>query len=299
MSEFLESKRLKCKLLVVLPVRDEEHFIRQSIESVQENSPPDTQLLVFDNASNDRTVDEVSDTQKIFPNIHIVCRKGQPEPAWKNWQAAFDAAFKLFDPDFFCFVAGDDWVTGNYLVNAVESLSHESTRSFAYPDFRVGNEAAALILREIDRESSFRGAFMLGYQWERAHLMYSVFRCQDIMEVMSNPVAKLREETTGDWWLVFAMLYELNLGAKHVHGTYMKRPRVVTNWKAFHEGLDDSEPVEQIGFLRVFQLEFLVPLLQMLQRWKTVKSKSAILGATLGTLWRRLKTLIIRPGAKK
>ncbi len=291
-----ESNPENCRLLVIVPVLNEALHIEECLKSVVENSPESTRILVFDNASSDTTVSLVQSMAKVDRRIQVVASEySSPLPSWRNWERAAKTYSQYCSPDYVAFLSGNDAISQNYFLNAVHALMESGKDSnYGYCDFLQDDQGGVRLLSQISRETKIGMAFRLGFFWERAHLIYSVFPRPLFDSLTDNPVSKFRNEKTGDWWFTYALQFEFSTIGHHVSGLYQKRAREVLDWHAYHEGLEPNPYSSKVHPLRTLYEEFSNPLSEAKHRWRIVSSQSTIIIATLGTLTRRILNLIHR-----
>ena len=93
------------KLSVCIPTYNREHFIGSTIESIISEANEDVDIIISDNASNDRTEELVRKYQKIFPRIHYF-RWDENVGADRN----FLKVIELAESEYCWFMGSDDLV---------------------------------------------------------------------------------------------------------------------------------------------------------------------------------------------
>jgi len=105
------------RVSILLPVHNEEKFVKLAIESVLNQTIDDIELIVVDDGSTDNTKDIVSSLASHDTRVKAIF----PGKVGKN--AAYNIAFGVSSGDLFVFFAGDDVLPANSIEKRIAPLS--------------------------------------------------------------------------------------------------------------------------------------------------------------------------------
>ena len=129
---------------VILPAYNVENFIGKCLESLENQSYPNIEIIVVDDGSTDSTAEVVLEIQKQYSNIRYIYQENQGSgPARNNGLSNATGKFVIFvDPD--------DWVDINMVDNLVRAQAEDNADLVCsgYTDilFEAGKE-----IRQIQR----------------------------------------------------------------------------------------------------------------------------------------------------
>ncbi|GAA3988911.1 glycosyltransferase family 2 protein [Thermobifida alba] len=103
-------------LSVIVPVRDVEPFIADTLESLRRNARPDFEFIVVDDGSSDATPDVVEESG--LPGLTLL-RSDQPTGP----SAARNRGMAEAKGRYLTFLDGDDWLAPDHLPAAVEAIA--------------------------------------------------------------------------------------------------------------------------------------------------------------------------------
>ena len=112
------------KISIIMPVYNAEKFIKQSIDSILNQSHKDFELVIIDDGSTDKTSDYIQsyikDSRLKYFNFG---RLGKVK--------AFNKGYEQATSDFVCFFHGDDLMTGESIISRLEPLMKSSDKLVA------------------------------------------------------------------------------------------------------------------------------------------------------------------------
>jgi glycosyltransferase involved in cell wall biosynthesis len=138
------------RVAIGIPVYNGENFLEQAIRSVVHQDFQDIQVIICDNASNDRT-QEISRQFAARHKEITYYRNSQNIGAGPN----FNKVFSLCTGEYFQWIAHDDWISDNYVRLCAEALDRNPDAVLAHgvtqcvdeaghPIDRIGNELHGL-----------------------------------------------------------------------------------------------------------------------------------------------------------
>ena len=130
------------KVSIAIPVYNGGNFVVQAIQSAVEQDLQDIEVIVCDNASNDRTPEICRAFARRWPNVEYH-RNPRNIGAGPN----FNKAFHLSTGKYFQWVAHDDWLSANYARRCAKALDQAPDAVLAHGVTQCVNEAG----RPIDR----------------------------------------------------------------------------------------------------------------------------------------------------
>jgi glycosyltransferase involved in cell wall biosynthesis len=180
-----EKEFIKDQVTVVIPVYNEERFLRQALESVVEQVDC---VIIGDNASSDGTEAICREFAEKYPHIKYF----RHEKNYGNvWNSVY--CYKLVETEFVFHIGGHDLIPSNYVTVLKETLKNNPDAICAYADCQFIDCDGNNILREEYNNPSCQIApFFAGKQsLIRAcnfvfknmpcRLIYGLFRTQDIL----------------------------------------------------------------------------------------------------------------------
>ncbi|MGI9534364.1 MAG: glycosyltransferase family 2 protein [Thermodesulfobacteriota bacterium] len=123
------------KVSIGMPVYNAENYIEQAIDSILDQTYTDFELIISDNASNDRT-EEICRSYFKKDNRIRYFRNDINFGASRNFNTVFDLA----KGEYFKWAAHDDTIAPDYLSKCVEILENDSTTVFCYTKTKIVNE---------------------------------------------------------------------------------------------------------------------------------------------------------------
>jgi glycosyltransferase involved in cell wall biosynthesis len=112
------------KILILIPVYNEELYLHRAISSVLSQDLKDLKIVISDNYSSDRTLDVIDKLQDIHPSIQVI--RPVEHMAWQDhWNWAVNFVTSNFKFDFFHFLAGDDYFACSNYLSSLSSISSE------------------------------------------------------------------------------------------------------------------------------------------------------------------------------
>jgi glycosyltransferase involved in cell wall biosynthesis len=121
-----EKEYIKDQVTVVIPVYNEEHFLRQALESVVEQVDC---VIIGDNASSDGTEAIGREFAEIYPHIKYFRHE-------KNFGSVWNSAYcyKLVKTEFVFHIGGHDMIPPDYVAKLKETLKTNHDVICAYSD---------------------------------------------------------------------------------------------------------------------------------------------------------------------
>jgi len=199
--------KLSTVVLLICPVRNEGERVHRLLDSLQKQSFKDWQILFYDNASIDNTVDVIGKYAESDSRIHMQLSTDAAHMN-TNFNRAVSVAFAMFEYQYVGFVGGDDeYEETAYLSHLTKVLEEGNT--IAVPEFREISELASyerhLRITAIHR-SNARNRMELASNTDNVALMYALFQAKDFISIFKNSYSQLTTNMSSDWWFVFAAL---------------------------------------------------------------------------------------------
>ncbi|MBN1464484.1 glycosyltransferase family 2 protein [candidate division KSB1 bacterium] len=175
------TKKRRPLVSIGMPVYNAERYVRQSIESLQNQTYDHFELIISDNASTDATIDICQELARHDERIALVrCDKNLG--AAKNYNKVFHLAQGVH----FKWAASDDLCAADYLARCVAVLEDDASVILAYPKTILIDEFGNK-LRDYDdglhlKSKSASGRFL--------QLVYSVGECNAVFGLIRSDVLK-------------------------------------------------------------------------------------------------------------
>ena len=113
----LQDAEVMPTLSVVLPVRDAEPFIAQTLASLQSNQRNDFEFVVVDDGSRDGTSEIIDDVGASLPGMRVIRHETAVGLA-----DARNAGLAVAQGRLVTFLDGDDWLLPGYLADLVSAI---------------------------------------------------------------------------------------------------------------------------------------------------------------------------------
>lgn len=121
------------KLSIGLPVRDGERYLEGAVRSILEQTNGDFELIISDNASEDRT----PEICRSFDDSRIVYHR-QAKNLGAAWN--FNHVFELSRAEYFKWAAHDDLLAPNHFERCIEALENDPQAVLSYTGVQSINE---------------------------------------------------------------------------------------------------------------------------------------------------------------
>jgi len=195
------SANSKAKVLLICPVRNEIDRIDKLIHSLRAQIFTNWNVVFFDNASNDGTLEKLekfsSEDYRVRVDTQTI-----PVPIHQNFRRAFEYSANSHE-QYLQFVAADDFLGENYLESAIREISRTAS------DFIVGkiqHFSGDQFLEENDflelcdlPNNAERAAFALRNYWI-CNALYGFYHRKFFLEVLGRPEAAFTDNLSSDWW---------------------------------------------------------------------------------------------------
>ena len=128
------------RVSIGLPVHNGERYLEETLESVLKQTFPDFELIIYDNASTDRTP-EICRAFLEQDNRIRYFNSGRNEGASAN----FNRAFRASRGEYFKWIAHDDLIAPSYLEKCVEVLDRDDSVALCCSRVVLINEAGDIL----------------------------------------------------------------------------------------------------------------------------------------------------------
>ncbi len=192
----------------IIPVYNEEKYLRQCLESIINLMDTSFEICISDNCSTDQTWDIILAFAQKYSCIKVT-RTDYGVHMFDN----FHSALRLATGRYFVHVGGDDYISKNYITDAIMLLERDPSLSFVVPRIDAFSDRLKTKLRSYPL-GNFEPEFTQGisepvsYFLNNVHLEYlivgGVFKA-DLLKtavVMSNSTC----EATASWYMLYVML---------------------------------------------------------------------------------------------
>jgi glycosyltransferase involved in cell wall biosynthesis len=195
------------KVLILLPVFDEENNLERLLNSIIEQKHKDWILAFQDNASKDKSIKILTDFSKIDHRIVGKSLERTVSGA-ENWKSLAKWALSDFETDYVCWVSGDDkWSHASYLNNLIEEAERTKNVAIIAPIFQttdtVGNLVGGPI--ELKAEGPLRVRKLLK-NWHYVNLILGLYPREIFEKIFNSPSAQFTDTKYLDWWWTYTAL---------------------------------------------------------------------------------------------
>lgn len=131
-------------ITVILPIHNEEHYIKKCLEAILSQGFPQDQIeiLVADGCSEDGTRDIVAEYQKIHPNIRLIDNPGKIVPIGMNLALRESKGEIIIRVDGHCVIASD------YVSNCRHHLLNDKVDGVGGPMHTIGEDHISEVIAQ-------------------------------------------------------------------------------------------------------------------------------------------------------
>ncbi len=201
------------KVLIYLPVFNDEKRIARAINSVATQSHSNWQLLISDNSSTDNTLDFV---KPYLNDPRIICKSLNVHvSAAANFNSIANLISDTSEFDLVCFMASDDyWGDENHLKNLINNFIANYPRDavkLVLPIYSsVSNSSTSKSWQiKIKASSSFYPFRILHLFriWGTVNLVYGLYEKDFFIDVLNSKFSRLTNSNPyTDWWWTYLVL---------------------------------------------------------------------------------------------
>lgn len=187
--DLIASTQTTPKVSIGMPVYNGEKYIRNALDSLLNQTFPNFELIISDNASTDRTKEICCEYASKDSRIRYF-RQAENNGAIANFQFVLDQA----SGEFFMWAAYDDLWSSNFLKDAVGSLKNKKV-DYVFPSFELksiklgyAKKFSLNIFRFIESENQrvrVLNFCNLHYLSLSVNIVYSLFRIEFLKKVLS------------------------------------------------------------------------------------------------------------------
>lgn len=170
------------KLTVILISYNEAEYLRQSIESILNQTYKNMELIIIDDGSSDGSIDIIKDYEKKYPDLikHFVMNRndGVKLPSLRV-SNSLKFAFSKSTGDYFALLSGDDYFCdNNKLENDIKVLRKKNIVA-TVSDFNLKYE---------DKEVAIKNFTPMGVFWsgDYAHISCFTFKRECLKNILNN-----------------------------------------------------------------------------------------------------------------
>ena len=117
----MEFTEKNCKISVIIPVYNAEKYIRETLNSIIDQSYKNWEIILVENGSEDKSPDIIREYEKKYPGIRMIKGPGKgPGPARNR-------GLKLAKGDYIVFVDADDYIEKNMYKIMIAQMESDST----------------------------------------------------------------------------------------------------------------------------------------------------------------------------
>lgn len=200
---------LSKKILILMPVYNEETNIGRTISAVLTQTLPNFTLMIQDNNSSDRTLEIITNFAKQDPRIQIF-HENKTIPAHENWFSLANKVPDILKYDFCTWLAGDDlWSNEFYLENLADLLLINPQIGAACPIFRISTRDDGIlkeICTDINEDRPVKRIIKLCKNWDHVHHIYGLYKSNVFDNLIKSKVSQFDEYIGSDWWWTYEFL---------------------------------------------------------------------------------------------
>lgn len=104
---FRSAEQIQSRISVLVPARNEVDKIKLCLESLAQQDYPDYEILVLDDQSSDKTLEQIQQLARQFPQIHVLQGDSPPPPDWNGKSYACHRLAQQATGDWLLFTDAD------------------------------------------------------------------------------------------------------------------------------------------------------------------------------------------------
>ncbi len=195
------------KVLILLPVLDEEDNLERLLNSIISQNHEDWILAFQDNASTDKSKKILTDFSKTDHRIVGKILEKTVSGA-ENWKSLAIWALNDFETDYVCWLGGDDkWSHVDYLNNMIKESERQKNVDIIAPIIqrtdKVGNLIGGTI--ELKVKGLFRVKKLLR-NWHYVNIILGLYPRKIFEKIFYKPSAQFTDTQYLDWWWTYTAM---------------------------------------------------------------------------------------------
>jgi glycosyltransferase involved in cell wall biosynthesis len=206
----MDRTKEKCKVLILLPVLNEEQFIQRAIESLKIQDLRDWILCAQDNYSDDKTFSILNSAAENDQRIRLFSSFSRLSAA-ENWNSIASKAIAQVDSEYVVWFSGDDYlVSEDYLSKLVGIMEKTEARYPVAPNFLLQSEQKPAnfkcFLNQLDSPDVHERFKNLCDDWLNVCGMYALYSRRQFESTLTSSQGRLTNYLGSDWWWVYSVV---------------------------------------------------------------------------------------------
>jgi glycosyltransferase involved in cell wall biosynthesis len=206
----MDRSKKKCKVLVLLPVLNEEKYIERAIESLRMQNFQDWILCAQDNLSDDKTYSILNLAAENDHRIKLFSSVSRLSAA-ENWNSIASKALEEVESEYVVWFSGDDFfVSEFYFSKLVEVMEENQNRYPVAPNFLLQSEQIPgnlkNFLNQLDSQDTSERLRKLCDEWLNVCGMYALYNRRQFESTLTSSQGRLTNYLGSDWWWVYSVV---------------------------------------------------------------------------------------------
>ncbi len=200
------------KVSIIILAYNKEKFIDEAIDSAIKQTYPNTEVIVIDDGSTDRTKEIAEKFTQVYHNLKVISKQNG------GISSALNRGIKEMTGDWFKWLSGDDVLKPNCvkeLMKEVDHLGKEAENMIFYSNYEIIDEDSKHVKYFIEKNRNNQNKFKQNV--ELLHFYYGNATTSLIHKSAFEKIGKFDEEISNaedyDFWLRACLLnnYQLRL----------------------------------------------------------------------------------------
>lgn len=119
------------KISIVIPNYNKEKYIYECLKSCLSQTYENTEIIVIDNESSDKSLDIINELKNQYKNKFIFDQAKNIYP--RCWDECIEKAFDYISGEYYTVIASDDYINENYIKNSVKFIKNTNCNFFQSP----------------------------------------------------------------------------------------------------------------------------------------------------------------------
>jgi glycosyltransferase involved in cell wall biosynthesis len=167
------------------------------IKSLLNQTNPDWNLLICDNASTDKTFEIANVYAEKDSRINVFHFDTRKDSAFESWVRSIQYALIAYDYEYIQIIPGDDFIQNRNYTDKLRKILLLDSTSGVIPKFVY--ESREVCLKSINHKGLFA-------DWNFVHLVFGVYKTKHLEQALTKLLKLNKTQNDFDWWLTYFLI---------------------------------------------------------------------------------------------